>query len=38
MWLEQALHEYFKESRLQGEWFSLSDDMRILCPEAFDVA
>jgi hypothetical protein len=33
LWLEQALHEYFHESRLVGEWFSLSPQLIVLCPE-----
>lgn len=35
MWLEQSLHAYFQHARLSGEWFSLTDDMIYLCPEAF---
>lgn len=27
-WDESALHERFKESRIQGEWFLFSNDIR----------
>jgi len=36
-WLEQALHEYYSEYRLEGEWFEICDDLRPLVPRAFDV-
>jgi len=36
-WLESALHEYFWESRLEGEWFELCDELAHLAPEAFSV-
>lgn len=34
MWLEKALHEFFAESRLKGEWFSLTPELLAMCPEA----
>lgn len=37
-WLERALHEYYCESRLEGEWFDLCEDLKPLAPEAFDVS
>lgn len=36
-WLERALHEYYSDHRLEGEWFALCDDLRPLAPEAFGV-
>jgi hypothetical protein len=34
MWLEQALHRVLEASRLEGEWFALTEDVKALCPEA----
>jgi hypothetical protein len=36
MWLEQALHQFFCESRLRGEWFGLTPQLLLLCPEVVD--
>lgn len=36
-WLERALHEYYSEQRLEGEWFCLCEELRPLAPAAFDV-
>jgi hypothetical protein len=33
MWLERALHEFFALSRLSGEWFWVTQELREWCPE-----
>jgi len=33
MWLEQALHTFFESSRLRGEWFSVTPELVVFCPE-----
>lgn len=32
-WLEAALHQLFADSRLRGEWFSVTETMQSICPE-----
>lgn len=33
MWLENAMHEFFADARLVGEWFAVTPTLVVLCPE-----